>query len=73
MDKIIATILVAFMSANVYAGSDLDWSRCSTEIKQYQCSGSDKNIWSCLEEHEDHLSSLCKKTHEIADAKFMKD
>lgn len=65
---LVATFAVFASSAAI--ASDLDWSLCEKEIKEFHCSGSDHDIWSCLEAHDDDLSASCQKTHEKADALF---
>lgn len=73
MKKLLAITFIVFASNAAFANSDLDWSLCSKEIKEFHCSGNDKDVWSCLEEHDHDLSKSCQTTHEKADALFKKD
>ena len=72
MKKLAALIFAGCVSLSVQAADKVDWKACDKEIKQYSCKGSDKEIWACLEKHDDKLSQSCQKTHEKGDKLFKK-
>jgi len=72
MKKLLIIGLTILASSTLYAEDKLDWSLCEKEVKEFQCEGSDKDIWSCLEKHDDKLSESCQKTHVKGDALFKK-
>lgn len=77
MSKKTATLLTSLAFAislplTALADSKMDWKACDKEIKEYKCSGSDKEIWTCLEKHDEKLSKTCQGTHEKGDKLFKK-
>jgi hypothetical protein len=47
-----------------------DWKACEKEMKEFKCSGTDKEIWQCLEKHDTKLSKSCDKVHDVGDELF---
>jgi len=61
------------LSATAADESDIDWTQCAKEMKQFNCSGSDEEIFECLEQHEDQFSEACEEQHKKGDALYEKD
>ncbi len=65
-------ILVSLFSLSFssFAADKLDWSKCAKETAEYKCTGSDKEIYECLEKHDSDLSKTCQAVHEAGDKLF---
>jgi len=63
-------LLPLFAQAADPAPAKIDWKDCQKEIKDFACKGTDKEIWQCLEKHDDKLSESCDKVHEKSDKVF---
>lgn len=48
----------------------IDWKICEKEARDYDCKGSDEEIWQCLEKKDEHLGDLCQKEHRKGDKRF---
>ena len=48
----------------------IDWKICEKEAKDYDCKGSDEEIWNCLEKKDEHLGDLCQKEHRKGDKRY---
>lgn len=70
MKQLVAAMGIVFMSTSIYAAEAIDWKVCEKEIKEFQCTGDDKSIWSCLEKHDDALSKECQVSHAKGDELF---
>jgi len=70
---LIAGAFALGLSGSAFAGNTIDWKACEKEMKSFSCSGSDKEVWSCLEKNDTKLSKGCQATHDgPGDALFLK-
>jgi len=70
MKGITAFMLTAFFAVAAHADDKMDWKACDKEVKEYSCKGVDKDVWACLENHDDKLSKACQVVHAKGDDKF---
>jgi len=41
----------------------VDWAPCSAEVAKFSCTGSEEEIYSCLQAHDAELSAACEAAH----------
>jgi hypothetical protein len=75
MKRLVLTVAVWLVplcasAADNPAGAKIDWKPCDKEVKQFGCKGTDKEIWQCLEKHDEQLGETCDKEHEKHDKAF---
>ena len=49
---------LAFAEAN-----KVDWAPCSAEVAKFSCTGSEEEIYNCLQAHDAELSAACEAVH----------
>jgi len=70
--KLFAVVIALGLSTSVFAADKIDWKVCDKEVKAFSCSGSDKDVWTCLEKNDEKLSKDCQTAHVKGDAIFKK-
>jgi hypothetical protein len=72
--KLLLVSLLVFSFNSFAEDKKTDWKPCEKEMKEFGCKadGTDKEIWECLEKHDDKLSKRCQVPHNINDKKFGK-
>jgi hypothetical protein len=48
----------------------IEWKRCEKEARDYGCTGTDEEIWRCLEQHDANIEGECQKEHRKGDKRF---
>lgn len=69
---LIAGVFALGLSTSVFAADAIDWKVCAKEMKSFSCSGSDKDVWTCLEKNDSKLSKGCQTAHAKGDTLFKK-
>jgi hypothetical protein len=66
MKKIAVMVIASLLSFSPQAAgkapAKINWKPCAKEIKRYDCKGTDRKIWDCLERHDEELSKACDET-----------
>jgi len=71
ISKLILVSLFSLSLSSFAADKDkLDWTKCAKETAEYKCTGTDKEIYECLEKHDSDLSKTCQVVHEAGDKLF---
>jgi hypothetical protein len=48
----------------------IDWKICEKEARDYGCTGTDEQIWQCLEKQDERLEGACQREHRKGDKRF---
>ena len=62
--------MVALVSGSVAfaEATKVDWAPCSPEVAKFSCTGSEEEIYNCLQTHDAELSAACEAVHAAYEA-----